>query len=378
VIQIGQEDEGEGSLPTVAIVGGGVSGTMVAIQLLRTARGPLRVKVIEPREQLGRGIAYSSPSPAHFLNVPASNMSALPDEPRHFLSWMRQCRDPGTSGYSFVSRATYGEYVEQLLREAELGGDSDRSVVHIRDRVVSITPIENGFDVWLEKVPPLRAANPFSAPVETEIVNAWSTTALDQLSRDAPVLLAGSGLTAIDICLSLIEIDQAGPVYIVSRHGLLPRVHLEAPATARPTASKPKSALTVRELFNEARGLVAREVAAGGSWHSIADSLRPHINEIWRGLSQDEKRRFLRHLRPYWEVHRHWMPVQVHHKIEAMRSSGQLRVICGRLADASTGPSRKISVRILTGHSGRHTTIHVAKVINCTGAQNDPRNPTTL
>jgi uncharacterized NAD(P)/FAD-binding protein YdhS len=251
VIQIGQEDECEGSLPTVAIVGGGVSGTMVAIQLLRTARGPLRVKVIEPREQLGRGIAYSSPSPAHLLNVPASNMSALPDEPGHFLSWMRQCRDPDTSGYSFVSRATYGEYVEQLLREAELGGDSDISVMHIRERALSITPIENGFDVWLEKAPPLRAhliilalgngpaANPFAAPVEAEIVNAWSTTALDQLSRDAPVLLAGSGLTAIDICLSLIEIDHAGPVYIVSRHGLLPRVHLEAPATARPTVSEP-------------------------------------------------------------------------------------------------------------------------------------------
>jgi uncharacterized NAD(P)/FAD-binding protein YdhS len=108
-----------------------VSGTLVAIQLLRTARGPLRVEVIDPRKELGRGIAYSTPSRAHLLNVPASNMSALFEEPEHFLKWLRQCCDPGANGYSFVSRITYGQYIERLLKEATPCNDSDKSLVHI-------------------------------------------------------------------------------------------------------------------------------------------------------------------------------------------------------------------------------------------------------
>ena len=362
-----------------------MSGTLLAVQLLRNARGPLRVKLLEPRERLGRGIAYSTLSSAHLLNVPASNMSALPDEPGHFLSWLRQYRDPDADDYAFVSRLVYGQYIEQLLNDAKRGSGPGVSVEHIRDRGVRIIPIENGFEVLTEKCPRFSAHsiilalgngpadNPLPQAGNGEVVNAWSVTALDNLPKDGAVILAGAGLTAIDVCLSLAENGHAGPVYVVSRHGLFPRVHLEAPVTARRRAFAPNSTHTVHGLLREVRKSAAREIANGGSWHSVIDSIRPHTDEIWRGLSLDEKRRFMRHLRSYWEVHRHRMPAHVHRRIEAMRSSGQLTVICGRLARASTDGSGEISVRILAGNAARETTLRAARVINCTGPQNDPR-----
>lgn len=373
------------SPPHIAIIGAGASGTLAAVQLIRNARQPLCITIIEPNERLGRGIAYSTLSSAHLLNVPAGNMSALPNEPRHFLNWLHRYKNPDASDYSFVPRITYGEYVEQLLKDATPHDGFPVPVRHIRGRAVRLTPVESGFDVSLESDSLVRAhsivlalgngpaANPFATSSDAEIIPAWPSIDLAHLSNDAPVLLAGSGLTAIDVCLSLAEIGHAGPIYIVSRRGLLPRVHPDAPASTRPNAFKPKSPLTARELVREVRESAARALSDHRSWHSVTDALRPHLDEIWRALSTNEKRRFLRHVRPYWDVHRHRMPAQVHHKIEMMRLSGQLRVLSGRLIDATAEARGEINVRMLAGHPQVPVSIRVAKIINCAGPQNDPR-----
>src|SRR5690606_2740695 len=71
---------------SVAIIGGGFSGALQAINLVRHD-GPKAI-LIERRPEVGRGIAYSTAPPGHLLNVRAANMSALPDEPDHFLKWL--------------------------------------------------------------------------------------------------------------------------------------------------------------------------------------------------------------------------------------------------------------------------------------------------
>jgi uncharacterized NAD(P)/FAD-binding protein YdhS len=374
------------SSPSVAIVGGGVSGTLLAVQLLRNARGPLCVKIVEPREQLARGIAYSTLSKAHLLNVPAANMSALPDEPGHFLSWLRQYREPATQGYTFVPRRDYAQYVEQLLSETRRDSAPGTSIEHIRDRAARFIPTASGFDVLMEKCGPCGtnililalgngpAVNPISEADDLNVRNAWSHNALDGLRKDSGVLLVGSGLTAIDVCLSLIEAEHIGPVYMVSRHGLLPRAHLEVPAPPKPaTAFTPRFPKTARALLREVRESVAREIEEGGSWQPVIDSIRPHTNEIWQGLAVDEKRRFMRHGRSFWEVYRHRMPTHISRKIEGMRASGQLHVICGRVVSASKDVSGEINVRILGGYPTGENIVRTARVINCTGPQNDPR-----
>ncbi len=75
--------------PTIAIIGGGASGTLVAVQLLRQARRPVRVLLFERMSDVGRGVAYGTGWPGHRLNVAAGRMGAFPDEPGHFLAWVQ-------------------------------------------------------------------------------------------------------------------------------------------------------------------------------------------------------------------------------------------------------------------------------------------------
>ncbi|MEJ7618700.1 MAG: FAD/NAD(P)-binding protein [Pyrinomonadaceae bacterium] len=109
---------------TIAIIGGGLSGTLVAAHLLArklmsdARRRPLRVVLIErAADQLGRGVAYGTSDRVHLLNVPACNMSAFADEPDHFLRWCDR-RGISITRDTFVPRMIYGEYLPDVLQEA--------------------------------------------------------------------------------------------------------------------------------------------------------------------------------------------------------------------------------------------------------------------
>jgi uncharacterized NAD(P)/FAD-binding protein YdhS len=108
----------------LVIVGGGFSGTLLAINLLRY--GTMRVTLVERRpERLGKGVAFGSALPDHILNVRAGNMSAFPDQPGHFAQWLAETS--GGSDASFATRATYGRYLSALLDKtrAEAGDRLD-------------------------------------------------------------------------------------------------------------------------------------------------------------------------------------------------------------------------------------------------------------
>lgn len=98
---------------TIAIIGGGVSGTLTAFHLVRQET-PARVILIDPRPDFGLGLAYSTPSLRHLLNVPAGKVSALPEQPDHFLNWLRENYDPTATEKVFAP-------------ERYLGGTSNRS-----------------------------------------------------------------------------------------------------------------------------------------------------------------------------------------------------------------------------------------------------------
>ena len=149
------------------------------------------------------------------------------------------------------------------------------------------------------------------------------------------MLLIGFGLTAVDVCLSLRELGHRGRIYVVSRRGLLPRVHpTNAPRT--PWDAEEVVDVPLNSLFSEVRRAAQRDTEAGGSWYGRIDGLRPHTQDIWQLLTLKEKRRFLRLLRPYWDLHRHRIAPEVNTAVEALRRSGQLEVIGGRIVSASS------------------------------------------
>jgi len=96
----------------VVIVGGGAAGALVALHLLRDTTNIAEVTVVEPREQLAEGVAYSTADTAHLLNVPAGGMSAYDDDPANFVRWMR------CDAIDFVARHRYADYLRDELQRA--------------------------------------------------------------------------------------------------------------------------------------------------------------------------------------------------------------------------------------------------------------------
>ncbi|HWL70171.1 MAG TPA: FAD/NAD(P)-binding protein [Geminicoccus sp.] len=369
---------------SIAIIGGGFSGTITALQLLRRAGEQDRVILIERNRQLGRGVAFATDDPNHVLNVRAENMSAFPDEPGHLLRWLEALPEAerahvGTSGPAgtFVRRGLYGRYVRDQLAQVLRQRRSTDSLAIIKDEAQSLARTGQGWQ--------LRTASGRTVDADTVILalgnfppaplpypgcvdNPWQPQAIEEIDLEHPVLLLGAGLTMVDVTLRLLEHGFRGRIHALSRRGLLPHAHAAAPAwrDLRLTADDRRSLTT---LMRGVRREVARAAQAGIGWRSVVDALRPHTQLLWQELSLSDRQRFLRHLRPWWDAHRHRIAPQVASRIEAMRRSGRLVLHSGKLQGLeSSGPwSCGSLVTYRPRRSGQVLALEVQRVINCTG-----------
>ena len=341
----------------VAVVGGGFAGTMTAVQL---ARRGVSVRLFDAGARFARGVAYATLDPVHLLNVPAAKMSAWPDAPGDFADWL------GIAPGAFARRRDYGAYVEEILAAHPM-------VLVDPRRVVSATRNGEGWLLALEDGPTVAAQAlvlalgnaPPAALSERDgaalVEDPWSDrgrAALEEAAKgDGEILLVGTGLTAVDMVLSLDALGFAGRVVAVSRRGLLPRVH--APHDAAPVE---RDALPQGNVRGLARWLRQRSAAVG--FRAAVDSLRPHSAALWQGWDEAERRRFLRHARPWWDVHRHRIAPEVGSRLEDMRADGRLDVIAGRIAEDVDGA--KVRLR-----GGGERSLRPALIVNCTGPSAD-------
>jgi uncharacterized NAD(P)/FAD-binding protein YdhS len=370
---------------TIAIVGAGFCGTMAAVHLARAGpRGLARVLLIERNGRRVGGVAYGTSSSSHTLNVPAGRMSAFDDDPDHFLRHLRR-REPALTGGSFVPRAAYGAYLDATLREAR--ERSSVPVLHVAGEAVDVRASDRGMTVALgdgrlveaERVllavgnyPPadLRAVGPIAASIRY-VRDPWAPDALE-LDRREPVLLLGTGLTACDLALALRDADHVGAIHAVSRRGLLPQPHRASPQPPPhldppPTlADWPPTALgLLRALRREVREGEGR----GADWRDVLTSIRHDTQELWQRLDLDERRRFLAHLRPYWETHRHRSSPETALAIDTMIADGAMEITAGTV-DACREDAGGIDVAVRR-RGGGLVTLRVGKVINCTGSDTD-------
>ena len=365
---------------TIAIVGGGLSGALVAIQLLRKASFPLRVAIIEPRAQLGRGVAYSTESAWHFLNVRSGNMSVFPDHPDDFLKYLRAAVSQDSSPRDFVQRRFFGAYISERLREASLSAAPGVRLEWCRDNAQRVDLYPEGGtrislrdgNVLIADAVVLATGNnpvtvPFDNPDDVEIISGWSASACEGIDKDETVLVVGSGLTAVDAVLALAERGHRGKIHVVSRHGRWPLVH-QASRPLTLSSDTLKQSGTVLAILRELRALSQQAESAGDTWQSAFDGFRPHINPVWKRLPEIERRRFLRHLRPLWEIHRHRLPPQVADRIESFKRSGQLTLLRGSVLDARRAADSLTRVRVSSGANREvQRELSVRRTIVCTG-----------
>lgn len=347
----------------VAIVGGGASGTLQALHLLRA--GVEGIVLIERAHQPGRGVAYSTRRPEHLLNVPARRMSAYPDDPDHFLRWFA---GHGGGAEDFAPRMLYGDYLTQALDE-----ESGRIEI-VRDEAVGTDEgglrLAGGGSVRADTI--VLAPGNFKPAtprgIDPDVLGAlwvddpWDGEFVSDFGRGDTIFLLGTGLTAVDAILTLDAAGFPGRIVAVSRRGLAPRGHGAREPTVAPAGPLPSACIPLL------RRIRARSEEIG--WRGAVHELRTITQDIWRSAPDAERRRFLRHLRPWWDVHRHKIAPAIFDRIEALQQAGKLVVGAAKLVSAEAAGDHAL-VKVRARGSESVETFRAARILNCTGPETD-------
>jgi uncharacterized NAD(P)/FAD-binding protein YdhS len=376
---------------TIAIIGGGFSGTTVAANLLRLLNSePTRIVLIERSRCIARGVAYADREYKYLLNVPAGRMSANPREPLEFLTFARR-RLPYATAEDFLPRALYGEYLESSLANAELTAGPDVQLIRVRAEIVDVSRDAHSGSVHLH-------ATDGSTITADDVVLAvgnpapGSPPALDGLlgssrySQDpwtAPsscrpgdtILVIGTSLTMADVVAAAsVNCNDNVTIHAISRHGLLPpsqTAFRHAPCEGDSGALLREASFSVRRLMRSIRRLAAATERQGGDWREAVTFVRNLAPALWSRLPLRERRRFLRHVRTYWDVHRHRLPQETLARIQQMRLRGNLRIHAGRVLSCERSGDK---VRVTWRRRGatQPSSLLVDRVINCTGPEYNP------
>ncbi len=358
--------------PVVAVVGGGASGALAAVHLLRYARArgtSLRVVLIDRYGRHGLGRAYATDDPQHLLNTCVAKMSALADDPGHLLRWAR-AQGLDADGAGFLPRGVYGRYLREVLTAVTAGRLSEvtGTVVSLTDRGPG-RPLRvhlSGGDGIDADAVVLATGNrePASWPQipagPRYVADPWVPGALDAVCDGAPVLVVGTGLTMVDVAVTVTRARPEALVYAVSRHGLLPRRHR---CPAPPSVETPRlgDAAGLAEMLRAVR-LAVRD--NDGEWRGVVDGLRSQVPELWARLDLADRRRFLALAARYWEVHRHRIPPETAARIAGLRAGGRLQVLRGKVVAVTPGRD-ELTVR-LDGDAATRD-IRVGWLVNGTG-----------
>lgn len=361
----------------IVIVGGGLSGSLLALRAIENPEN--RVTLIERNGALGRGVAYGACDQAHLLNVPLFRMEVGLSPTFH--NWLAANRpnelntNDGGVKDSFVTRRSFGDYIEEVTERHARAGRLDRvrgEAVEIGRRAQPYVLLKDGrvlhgthVVLATGNLPPKTPRFSHDGVVDSPVFipDPWDVHKDRLPASGDTVLLIGTGLTMVDVALRLARNGHTGPIVALSRHGLLPNRHVQGGQWRNAFQERPLPPL---EAFRLIRREAREAAAAGVPWQRVIDAIRPSLASIWISWSKQERQRFLRHCRTIWDVRRHRMANAVAVQIDRLLETGQLRIHAGRIERLNrSGAGALATVR----PRGAKTTVEIEAhtIINCTG-----------
>lgn len=365
----------EGTTPELPylIIGGGASGVCLAAWL--TAYGAKRVDVVEPSEMLGLGVAYSSNNKQHLLNVTPDRMDANPvDGYRGFCDWLR--KETGKCDVkNYYPRQLYGEYLQSFVET--IGQRTD--LVHHRKKAVSFHRVTDGFAVTFDDGGVVATKNVIIAvgnlnprPIAPDVNDVrivedpWATD-FSELSGVKKVVVAGAGLTAIDVLVSLLEVAPNAEVDFCAAHPFTPPADVPTgPWQGAAGVPEESPSWTWHWCLEK-----LRENASPEWWISVMEGLKGQSNRIWGQWSASQRSSFVRHGLRLWLHHRHRTPPPSFTLLQRLLASGKVKIKHGRVGGISPN-EQGVMVSV-----GSHR-LRADAVINATGPSVNPEDSQVL
>jgi uncharacterized NAD(P)/FAD-binding protein YdhS len=369
----------------IAIIGGGFSGVMTAVNLARLSRLPLEIAIVNQGRPLGRGAAYGTRRPEHLLNVAARNMSAFPDLPDHFLQWLRTRAEfdlvpDAELRERFIPRTTFGDYLRGLMhqhleapmeaipvRTRFIAGEAIDVELHERGATVRLA---DGGELRVDKVV-LATGNEPPAPIPGSellhnhpgwIGNPWITWENRLPPTGGTIIVLGTGLTTVDAVITLRSLGWNGLIHAVSRNGWLPHSHFRGiEYTDFPPKGADLADLGLEKLLALVEHHCARLRDFGANPAIIVDKMRASTQRIWQRFSREEKIEFVKRHSARWNVLRHRIAPEIHAQVTTAQLTGQLRIHAAGIEGVATQGDR-LAVK-LAGDK----TLFGDLVINATG-----------
>jgi len=362
---------------TLVVVGAGFSGTVLAANLLRRRLPPdTDIVLIERGPEMGRGVAYAIRDFPYLLNVPAARLSADSEDPQQFLRFARG-RLPAVDGEDFLPRSLYGDYLQEVLAQAQAGAPATIRLVRVFDEVRNIArrSADKPLEVELAAGAPIPADRvilalgnpPPTLPPWTAAVRSHPGYRHDPwdlprtLTEKHAVLIVGNGLTMTDVAMRLTQDASRAPsLHTISRRGLVPLSQTEF----RPTAVRGDGeallacADSIKRVLRVVRELTREVQGRGGDWREVVTFIRNLAPALWRRLPFSERRRFVRHLQAHWDVHRHRIPSQLNEHLTYLRRSGRIHSV------TAAGPRLRVD---WLARGGAPQSMTVDMVVNATG-----------
>jgi len=397
----------EPNRPDVIIVGGGYTGAAAAIHLSRLAKRPLSITVIEPRAQLGRGIAYDTVDPTHRLNINPEIMILYLDDIDHFPRYVRATGvlgdDPAakvSDGMVYPRRAIFGDYMVDEVAAHQVNNPSRSTIHHLRDRAVALAETAGGLRLTTAEGRVLEAGRVLLCPSHGRpsipggldpdladdpryIADPWDSDAIGRIQPDARTLILGTGLTAGDVLSSLRHRGHRGSTVMLSRHGISPQQQFDLGDVNALLAriSRPVPIFIerhgwhagFRDIVKAVRADIAETRAEDpdADWRPQFDHIRDAGRAIWRRLPDAEKRRYVRHLKTYYDAHRNRVAPQVMAVVDAGLADGSVTLVAGRIVCCTMGMA-SIDITYRPRRGGAEHTRPFDAVVNCTGPAHRP------